>query len=64
MSTIVYINPVSNIKKIGERQRAAEMMAFDPSITVDMIAKKLNVNVRTVVGWRADPNFVDMVYQM
>ena len=64
MSTIVYINAMSNIKKIGERQKAAEMMAFDPDITVEMIARKLDVNVRTVVGWRADPNFVDMVYQM
>ena len=64
MSTIVYINTMANIKKIGERQRAAEMMAFDPDITVEAIARKLDVNVRTVVGWRADPNFVDMVYQM
>ena len=55
---------MANIAKIKERQRAAEMMAFDPDISVSVIAKKLGVHQNTVVAWRRDPNFVDMVYEL
>ena len=39
-------------------------MALDPDMTVKQIAAKLKVHQQTVIKWRSDPNFVDMVYQM
>ena len=39
-------------------------MALDPDMTVKQIAAKLKVHEQTVIKWRSDPNFVDMVYQM
>lgn len=56
--------PMANLKKISERQKAAEMMALDPDMTVKQIATKLKVHEQTVLNWRRDPNFVDMVYQI
>ena len=56
--------PMANLQKISERQQAAEMMALDPDMTVKQIATKLKVHEQTVLNWRRDPNFVDMVYQI
>ena len=53
---------MANIQKISERKQAAELMALNPNITVQEIAKRLNVHINTVASWRKDPNFVDMVY--
>ena len=55
---------MANIQKLSERKKAAEMMALDPDMTVKQIAAKLKVHQQTVIKWRSDPNFVDMVYQM
>ena len=55
---------MTKIIKIKERQQAAEMMALDPDMTVKQIATKLDVHEQTVLNWRRDPNFVDMVYQI
>ena len=55
---------MSNIQKITERKKAAELMALNPNMSVPEIAKRLNVHTQTVVIWRADPNFVDMVYNI
>ena len=55
---------MANIQKLSERKKAAEMMALDPDMTVKQIAAKLKVHEQTVIKWRSDPNFVDMVYQM
>ena len=55
---------MANIQKLSERKKAAEMMALDPDMTVKQIAAKLEVHQQTVIKWRSDPNFVDMVYQM
>ena len=55
---------MANLAKLNEKQKAAEMMAFDPDISIESIAKKLNVHYNTVVAWRRDPNFVDMVYEL
>ena len=55
---------MSNIQKITERKKAAELMALNPNMSVPEIAKRLNVHTQTVVIWRADPNFVDMVYSI
>ena len=56
--------PMAKLQKISERQQAAEMMALDPDMTVKQIATKLKVHEQTVLNWRRDPNFVDMVYQI
>ena len=55
---------MTKLQKISERQKAAEMMALDPDMTVRQIATKLKVHEQTVLNWRSDPNFVDMVYQI
>ena len=55
---------MTKVVKIKERQQAAEMMALAPDMTVRQIAAKLNVHEQTVINWRCDPNFVDMVYQL
>ena len=55
---------MTKIVKIKERQQAAEMMALDPDMTIRQIAAKLDVHEQTVIKWRSDPNFVDMVYQI
>ena len=54
---------MTKIQKISERKKAAEIMALDPEMTVRQIADKLKVHEQTVLAWRRDPNFVDMVYQ-
>ena len=56
--------PMGKIQKINERHKAAEMMALDPETSVKQIASKLKVHEQTVLAWRRDPNFVDMVYQI
>ncbi len=55
---------MGKIQKINERHKAAEMMALDPETSVKQIASKLKVHEQTVLAWRRDPNFVDMVYQI
>ena len=55
---------MTKLQKISERQKAAEMIALDPDMTVRQIATKLKVHEQTVLNWRRDPNFVDMVYQI
>ena len=64
MSINVYIYPYGKDTKINERHKAAEMMALDPETSVKQIASKLKVHEQTVLAWRRDPNFVDMVYQI
>ena len=54
---------MTKIQKISERKKAAEIMALDPEMSVRQIADKLKVHEQTVLAWRRDPNFVDMVYQ-
>ena len=61
---VVYINTVNKLVKIQERQRAAEMMAFNPEMSVKEIATSLKVAPSTVRLWRRDPNFIDMVYEL
>tara|TARA_R110002110_G_scaffold36792_1_gene122336 strand:+ start:104 stop:760 length:657 start_codon:yes stop_codon:yes gene_type:complete len=55
---------MSKLLKVNERQRAAEMMAFNPSMTNKEIALELKVSYNTLINWRKDPNFVDMVYEL
>ena len=55
---------MANVQKISERKKAAELMALNPSISIQEIANKLNIHTQTVINWRRDPNFVDMVYSI
>tara|TARA_R100000781_G_scaffold29996_1_gene22005 strand:+ start:3744 stop:4400 length:657 start_codon:yes stop_codon:yes gene_type:complete len=55
---------MNKLAKIKERQKAAEMMAFNPEMSVKEIATTLKVAPTTVQHWRRDPNFVDMVYEL
>ena len=55
---------MNKLVKIKERQKAAEMMAFNPEMSVKEIAITLKVAHTTVLNWRRDPNFVDMVYEL
>ena len=55
---------MANVQKISERKKAAELMALNPNISIQEIANKLNVHTQTVINWRRDPNFVDMVYSI
>ena len=55
---------MNKLVKIKERQKAAEMMAFNPEMSVKEIAITLKVAHTTVLNWRKDPNFVDMVYEL
>ena len=55
---------MNKLAKIKERQKAAEMMAFNPGMSVKEIATTLKVAPTTVLNWRRDPNFVDMVYEL
>ena len=55
---------MNKLAKIKERQKAAEMMAFNPGMSVKEIAITLKVAHTTVLNWRKDPNFVDMVYEL
>jgi len=55
---------MNKLAKIKERQKAAEMMAFNPEMSVKEIAITLKVAHTTVLNWRKDPNFVDMVYEL
>ena len=61
---LAYINTVSKLLKINERQKAAEMIAFNPKMTNKEIAERLDLAYQTVQNWRRDPNFVDMVYEL
>ena len=63
-SSLAYINTVSKLLKINERQKAAEMIAFNPKMTNKEIAERLDLAYQTVQNWRRDPNFVDMVYEL
>ena len=39
---------MANLAKLNEKQKAAEMMAFDPDISIENIAKELNIHYNTV----------------
>ena len=53
---------MSKLVKNPRKAHAAEIYALNPDITAQEVADKLQMNVRTVVDWKSDPNFVDAVY--
>ena len=53
---------MTKLVKNPRKAHAAEIYALNPDITAQEVADKLQMNVRTVVDWKSDPNFVDDVY--
>ena len=53
---------MTKLVKNPRKAHAAEIYALNPDITAQEVADKLDMNVRTVVDWKSDPNFVDAVY--
>jgi len=45
------------------KAHAAEIYALNPDITAQEVADQLQMNVRTVVSWKKDPNFIDAIYE-
>ena len=45
------------------KAHAAEIYALNPDITAQEVADQLQMNVRTVVSWKQDPNFIDAIYE-
>jgi len=46
------------------KAHAAELYALVPNITAQEVADKLEMNVRTVISWKKDPNFVEAIYNI
>jgi hypothetical protein len=53
---------MANIVKYNEKQKAVEIYATTPNITIEEVANTLNVHRQTVMAWRRDPNFIDAIY--
>ena len=45
------------------KAHAAEIYALNPDITAQEVADQLQMNVRTVISWKKDPNFIDAIYE-
>ena len=54
---------MNKLIKSPRKAHGAEMYALNPSITAQEVADKLGVSVKTVEGWRQDPNFIDAIYE-
>tara|TARA_R100001594_G_scaffold34316_3_gene63271 strand:- start:282 stop:989 length:708 start_codon:yes stop_codon:yes gene_type:complete len=54
---------MANLIKSPRKRHAAELYALNPSITNQEVADALQVGLSTLRDWRADPNFVEAVYE-
>ncbi len=55
---------MANIKKYNVKQLTAiELMASQPHLTNEQIAKKCNISRRTLTTWSSNPLFVESVYE-
>jgi len=54
---------MTKLIKSPRKAHGAEMYALQPDITARQVADKLGVSVKTVEGWRQDPNFIDAIYE-
>jgi len=55
---------MSNIVKFNTKQLdALELFSKNPHITYDEVAEVVDVHVRTINNWMADPNFLDAFYK-
>ena len=54
---------MSKLIKSHRKAHGAEMYALQPEITAQQVAAVLGVSVKSVEGWRQDPNFIDAIYE-
>ena len=55
---------MANIKKYNVKQLTAiELMARQPHLTTEQIAKKCSISRRTLTNWSSNPLFVESVYE-
>ena len=53
---------LAEIKKNPAKTLAAELLALNPHLTIEKVAKQVGVTERTVHMWKQDPNFVEAIY--
>lgn len=56
------MSELADIKKNPAKTLAAELLALNPHLTIQNVAKKVGVTERTVHLWKQDPNFVEAIY--
>ena len=53
---------MGNVVKYKEKQKAIELYATTPNITIKEAALQLNLHWTTIAKWRQDPNFIEAIY--
>ena len=53
---------MSNIIKTPAKNKAIELFALSPSITLKEVAQSVGVSIESIKRWRKDPNFIDSIY--
>ena len=56
------MSELADIKKNPAKTLAAELLALNPHLTIQKVAKQVGVTERTVHLWKQDPNFVEAIY--
>ena len=56
------MSELADIKKNPSKTLATELLALNPHLSVDQVAKKVGVTERTIMLWKQDPNFVEAIY--
>jgi hypothetical protein len=56
-------NPPREITKVDKRTQAVELIAFNPGITNNEIATRLQLNRNTISAWRNNAKFNELVYE-
>ena len=56
------MSELAEIKKNPTKTLAIELLALNPALTVEKIATKVGVTVKTIYMWKQDPNFVEAIY--
>ena len=56
------MSKLAEIKKNPTKTLAIELLALNPTLTVEKIANKVGVTVKTIYMWKQDPNFVEAIY--
>ena len=54
---------MTKLIKSPRKMHGIDLYALKPDITAQKVADKLGVSVKTVEGWRQDPNFIDAIYK-
>jgi len=56
------MSKLAEIKKNPTKTLAIELLALNPALTIEKIATKVGVTVKTIYMWKQDPNFVEAIY--